>query len=63
MMSLLCDYRPDYDQKLPLNGYSVVLAGRLSNTAANLQKKIKRLGGTVPSNIDATTDVVISTRG
>jgi hypothetical protein len=62
-MSLLRDYRPAYNPNLPLNGYFVVLAGRLPKTADILQKEIEHLGGTFLSTIDATVGVVISTQG
>jgi hypothetical protein len=55
--------RPDYDPKLPLNGYSVALIGRLSKRTSILQKQIEQLGGTIATTIDKTTDVIISTQG
>ncbi|CAF0966371.1 unnamed protein product [Rotaria sordida] len=53
---------PDYDPKLPLNGYSVALIGRLSKRTSTLKKQIEQLGGTTTMNIDKTVDVVISTQ-
>ncbi|CAF1114104.1 unnamed protein product [Rotaria sordida] len=53
---------PKYNPKFPLKGYSIVLAGRLSKTAATLQQEIERLGAKVLANVDATVDVVISTQ-
>lgn len=55
--------RHDYDPKLPLNGYSVALIGRLSKKVNLLKKQIEEFGGTVVTTIDKTTDVIISTQG
>ncbi|CAF5030062.1 unnamed protein product, partial [Rotaria sp. Silwood1] len=56
------DMLPDYDSKLPLNGYSVALIGRLSKRTSILKKQIEQLGGTTTTNIDKTVGVVISTQ-
>ncbi|CAF1311166.1 unnamed protein product [Rotaria sp. Silwood1] len=56
------DILPDYDPKLPLNGYSVALLGRLSKRIRTLQKQIEQLGGTIATTIDKTVDVIISTQ-
>ncbi|CAF3786663.1 unnamed protein product [Rotaria sordida] len=45
---------PKYNPKFPLKGYSIVLAGRLSKTAATLQQEIERLGAKILANVDAT---------
>lgn len=57
------DRRPKYNRKLPLKGYSIVLAGRLSKTSATLKQEIQDLGGTVLSVVDETIDLIISTQG
>ncbi|UJR16963.1 hypothetical protein I4U23_003861 [Adineta vaga] len=54
---------PNYDSKIPLNGYSIGLVGRLSKKPSTLEKRIKQLGGTVVHNLDKQTmDVIISTQ-
>ncbi|CAF1122800.1 unnamed protein product, partial [Rotaria sordida] len=53
---------PDYDPKLPLNGYSVALIGRLLKRKSILKKHIEQLGGAMTTNIDKTVGVVVSTQ-
>ncbi|CAF4395100.1 unnamed protein product, partial [Adineta steineri] len=47
-------HEPIYDSNLPLSGYVVSSAGRLSSSVANIQKEVERLGGTFSSKIDDT---------
>ncbi|CAF4157375.1 unnamed protein product, partial [Rotaria sordida] len=56
------DMLPDYDPKLPLNGYSVALIGRLLKRKSILKKHIEQLGGAMTTNIDKTVGVVVSTQ-
>jgi hypothetical protein len=55
--------RPTYDANLPLSGYIVSSAGRLSSSAATIQKEVERLGGTFQAKIDETVGIVISSQG
>ncbi len=55
--------RPTYDSNLPLSGYVVSSAGRLSSSVATIQKEVERLGGTFSSKIDETVGLVISSQG
>jgi hypothetical protein len=48
---------------LPLSGYIVSSAGRLSSSAAIIQKEVERLGGIFSSKIDETVGIVISSQG
>ena len=57
------DYRPTYDTNLPLSGYIVSSAGRLSSSAASIQKQVEQLGGTYQTKIDDTVGIVISSQG
>jgi len=59
----LFHFRPTYDSTLPLSGYIVSSAGRLSSSAATIQKEVERLGGTFSSKIDETVGIVISSQG
>ncbi len=59
----LFDCRPTYDTNLPLSGYIVSSAGRLSSSAATIQKEVERLGGTFQTKIDETVGIVISSQG
>lgn len=61
--NIVCFCRPSYDSKLPLNGYSVALVGRLSKRASTFQKQIEQLGGVYATTIDKSVDVIISTQG
>ena len=56
-------FRPSYDAKQPLTGYVVCTAGRLSTSAAAIQKQIERLGGTFSTKIDENVGIVISSQG
>ncbi|CAF0974380.1 unnamed protein product [Adineta steineri] len=55
-------HEPIYDSNLPLSGYVVSSAGRLSSSVANIQKEVERLGGTFSSKIDDTVGIVISSQ-
>ncbi|CAF1600908.1 unnamed protein product, partial [Didymodactylos carnosus] len=52
---------PEYDADQPLKNCRIAFAGRLSNSAATLQKLVERMGGNYSSKIDDSVDVVIST--
>ena len=56
-------FRPTYDSNLPLSGYVVSSAGRLSSSVATIQKEVERLGGTFQSKIDENVGIVISSQG
>lgn len=56
-------FRPPYDLNLPLSGYIVSSAGRLSISASSIQKEVERLGGTFTSRIDETVGIIISSKG
>ncbi|CAF2823534.1 unnamed protein product [Rotaria sp. Silwood2] len=53
---------PTYDSALPLSGYVVSSAGRLSSSVATIQKEVERLGGTYSSKIDDNVGIVISSK-
>ncbi|CAF0764637.1 unnamed protein product [Rotaria sordida] len=53
---------PTYDSNLPLSGYVVSSAGRLSSSVATIQKEVERLGGTYSSKIDENVGIVISSK-
>jgi len=55
--------RPTYDSNLPLSGYVISSAGRLSSSIATIQKEVERLGGKFSSKIDETVGIVISSQG
>jgi hypothetical protein len=48
---------------LPLTGYVVSSAGRLSSSVAAIQKQVERLGGSFSSKIDEHVGLVISCAG
>lgn len=56
-------FRPNYDLNLPLSGYVIASAGRLSSSASTIQKEVEHLGGTFSSKIDETVGIVISSQG
>jgi hypothetical protein len=56
-------FRPTYDSNLPLSGYVISSAGRLSHSVANIQKEVQRLGGIFSSKIDETVGIIISSKG
>jgi hypothetical protein len=56
-------FRPTYDSNLPLSGYVLSSAGRLSRSVATIQKEVERLGATFSSKIDETVGIVISSQG
>ncbi len=60
---LLYFCRPTYDSNLPLSGYIISSAGRLSSSIATIQKEVERLGGKFSSKIDETVGIVISSQG
>ncbi|CAF1225824.1 unnamed protein product [Rotaria sp. Silwood1] len=53
---------PTYDSSLPLSGYVISSAGRLSSSIATIQKEVERLGGTYSSKIDENVGIVISSK-
>lgn len=55
--------RPTYDSSLPLSGYVLSSAGRLTSSVAKIQKEVERLGGTFQSKIDENVGIVISSQG
>ena len=55
--------RPTYDSTLPLSGYVLSSAGRLTSSVAKIQKEVERLGGTFQSKIDENVGIVISSQG
>jgi hypothetical protein len=59
----LLPFRPTYDSNLPLSGYVVSSAGRLSSSVSTIQKEVERLGGKFSSKIDDTVGIVISSQG
>lgn len=56
-------FRPMYDSNLPLSGYIISSAGRLSSSVAKIQKEVEALGGTYSSKIDETVGIIISSQG
>ena len=56
-------FRPEYDAKLPLQGYSISFVGRLSKRPGALKEQIENLGGSTTRTIDRSLDVIISTQG
>ena len=62
-MKVVICFRPTYDSNLPLSGYVIASAGRLSSSVATMQKEVERLGGTFSSKIDDTVGIVISSQG
>lgn len=53
---------PDYDSSLPLSGYVVSSAGRLTSSVSTIQKEVERLGGTFSTKIDDSVGIVISSQ-
>ena len=47
----------------PLDGFTVVIIGKLSKTTAVLTKTIKGLGGSVVKDVDSSTSLCISSKG
>ena len=47
----------------PLDGFTVVIIGKLSKTTAALTKTIKGLGGSVVKDVDSSTNLCISSKG
>jgi len=47
----------------PLDGFTIVIIGKLSKTTAVLTKTIGSLGGCVVKNVDSSTNLCISSKG
>ena len=47
----------------PLDGFTVVIVGKLSKTTAVLTKTIGGLGGSVVKDVDSSTNLCISSKG